>query len=105
MKNAIKEKLNDLCKDELCTLARKYKIKNFSSLKKAELVKELLEKAPEEELRKDIFPGSDRKVKTLYRIAAFASIIGVLITILTLIPSGEKERQMDLVKFERKKLQ
>jgi hypothetical protein len=101
MQNAIEEKLSGLCKYELSILARKYKLKNYSSLKKEKLVKELLEKASEEELWKDIFPGSQKKVKTLQLIASFASIIGPLVAILTLIPSGKKDRQMDLVKSEK----
>lgn len=98
MKNTIEEKLNGLCKDELSILARKYKLKNYSSLKKEKLVKELLEKASEKELQKDLFPASQKKVKILQIVASFASIIGLLVAILTLIPSGKRYKQMDLVK-------
>ena len=96
----IKEKLNALRRDELIALVRKYGIKNASPLKKQDLIKEILEKAPEEGLHKDLSPGSQKKEKRFHLVASLASIIGVLLTVLTFVPSGEKERQMEPVKSE-----
>jgi hypothetical protein len=98
MKNEIEEKLNGLHKDILIGWARDYKLKNYSSLTKEELIKELLEKVHKKELRKKLFPGSQKRTKALHVIGSFASIIGLLIAFFAFLPLGKKDKQVDFAK-------
>ncbi len=82
MKREISEKLDGLKKDELLVLARKFKLKGYTKLKKEELKELISQKVPEKKLQAHFFPVPRNKWKSrLNMIGIVASIVGAILAL------------------------